>query len=49
MILNKTIIISKDGAKESGTTITGGQTVLNPWCIIGGVATTICRENQFIL
>ncbi|KAB7506548.1 Selenide, water dikinase [Armadillidium nasatum] len=29
--------------------ITGGQTVMNPWCTIGGVATTVCQQNDFIL
>ena len=33
----------KDCALEAGTTVTGGQTVMNPWCTIGGVATTICQ------
>jgi selenide,water dikinase len=27
-----------DLSKEAGTSVTGGQTVLNPWPIIGGVA-----------
>ena len=31
------------GFMEAGTTVTGGQTVMNPWCTIGGVATTICQ------
>ena len=32
-----------DLAKEAGTNVTGGQTVLNPWPIIGGTAHTVCR------
>eukprot|EP01048_Picozoa_sp_COSAG05_P032269 COSAG05_NODE_12261_length_475_cov_0.736702_1_plen_30_part_01 len=28
-------------AKEAETIITGGQTVLNPWPIIGGVAQSV--------
>lgn len=39
----------KDLAKEAGTTINGGQTVLNPWFIIGGVATSISNLNEIIL
>lgn len=29
--------------------MTGGQTVLNPWLTIGGVATTVCQPNEFIM
>ena len=28
--------------------ITGGQTVMNPWPIIGGAATSVCTEAEFI-
>lgn len=37
-----------DQAKEGGTTISGGQTVINPWPIIGGVASTVCKTTDFI-
>mmetsp|Transcript_24725 Transcript_24725/g.53238 ORF Transcript_24725/g.53238 Transcript_24725/m.53238 type:complete len:310 (+) Transcript_24725:140-1069(+) len=37
-----------DLAKEAETEITGGQTVLNPWPIIGGVATSVCSQDEFI-
>lgn len=37
-----------DACLESGTTVTGGQTVLNPWPVIGGVATTICSEGEYV-
>lgn len=37
-----------DLATEAGTRVTGGQTVLNPWPIIGGVAQSICAEGEFI-
>ena len=30
-----------DVAKEAGTLITGGQSVINPWPIIGGVANVV--------
>jgi len=39
----------KEAASEAGTTINGGQTVLNPWCLIGGVATSVCQNNDFIM
>nr|CAD7568655.1 unnamed protein product [Timema californicum] len=39
----------KDTALEAGTTVTGGQTVVNPWCTIGGVASTICQPNEYIV
>ncbi|XP_074661872.1 inactive selenide, water dikinase-like protein [Tubulanus polymorphus] len=39
----------KDTAEEAGTAVTGGQTVLNPWLTIGGVATSVCQSNEFIM
>lgn len=39
----------QDTALEAGCKVTGGQTVVNPWCIIGGVATTVCKENDVIM
>ena len=39
----------KDCALEANSTVTGGQTVMNPWCTIGGVATTVCQPNEFIM
>jgi len=38
-----------DLAKQAGTSVSGGQTVMNPWPIIGGVATSVCRDSDFIL
>ncbi|GKZ00647.1 hypothetical protein MPSEU_001016900 [Mayamaea pseudoterrestris] len=38
----------RDACNECDAPITGGQTVLNPWPIIGGVATSIVSENEFI-
>jgi len=35
-----------DKAREAGTVVTGGQTVLNPWPIIGGVASRVCRKPK---
>eukprot|EP01116_Phalansterium_solitarium_P015402 TRINITY_DN339_c1_g1_i2.p2 TRINITY_DN339_c1_g1~~TRINITY_DN339_c1_g1_i2.p2 ORF type:complete len:310 (-),score=146.83 TRINITY_DN339_c1_g1_i2:342-1271(-) len=37
-----------DAALEAGTKVTGGQTVLNPWPIIGGVATSFSFAHEFI-
>ena len=37
----------RDACQEAQTTVTGGQTVLNPWPIIGGVATTVVARNDF--
>lgn len=36
-------------SKEAGTSVTGGQTVLNPWPIIGGVAKSICKDSDIIM
>jgi len=38
-----------DTARLAGTEVRGGQTVMNPWPIIGGMATSTCFENEFIL
>lgn len=39
----------KDASEEAGTSVTGGQTVVNPWIVLGGVATTVCQPNEFIM
>lgn len=38
----------QDLAREAGTTVNGGQTVMNPWIIIGGVATSVCTTQEYI-
>lgn len=38
-----------DLAKDAGTTVNGGQSVLNPWYIIGGVATSVTSSSEFIM
>lgn len=38
----------RDAAAAAGTTVTGGQTALNPWIIVGGCATSCCLPNEFI-
>ena len=37
-----------DCAKEAETKITGGQSIMNPWPIIGGVANVVCHESEYI-
>ena len=37
-----------DCCLEARTLVTGGQTILNPWPIIGGVANTMCDEGEYI-
>lgn len=39
----------KDCAAEAGSGVTGGQTVMNPWLTIGGVATAVCGAEEFIM
>jgi len=39
----------RDACLQAGAPITGGQTVLNPWPIIGGVATSIVGDGEFVL
>jgi selenide,water dikinase len=38
-----------DCAKEAGTTVTGGQTVLNPWPMIGGVAISVLGKQEYFM
>jgi selenide,water dikinase len=38
-----------DLCKEAGCSVTGGQTVKNPWLIVGGVASVVCRPQEYIL
>lgn len=33
----------------AGSDVTGGQTVLNPWITIGGVATAVCPAHEIIM
>ncbi|XP_066840760.1 selenide, water dikinase 2-like [Anser cygnoides] len=39
----------RDAAEDGGTSVTGGQTALNPWLIVGGVATVVCQPSDFIM
>lgn len=37
-----------DLAQEANVSVTGGQTVINPWPLVGGVATSVCSPDEFI-
>eukprot|EP01060_Flectonema_neradi_P031758 TRINITY_DN4904_c1_g1_i1.p1 TRINITY_DN4904_c1_g1~~TRINITY_DN4904_c1_g1_i1.p1 ORF type:complete len:323 (+),score=64.27 TRINITY_DN4904_c1_g1_i1:209-1177(+) len=37
-----------DHAHTADTEVSGGQSVLNPWPIIGGVAMSVCHKDDFI-
>jgi len=39
----------QDTAREAGCLVTGGQTVLNPWVLVGGVASSVCRTQEIIM
>lgn len=38
-----------DACHDAGTQVTGGQTTLNPWPLIGGVAETVVPREGFIM
>ena len=40
---------SQDCALEAGCNVTGGQSVMNPWLTIGGVATSVCQASEMIM
>jgi selenide,water dikinase len=48
IVTKKMIEGFNDTAREAGTEIRGGQTVVNPWPIIGGVAMSCCTKDEFI-
>ena len=37
-----------DCANEANAPVTGGQSIMNPWPIIGGVANVVCHEDEYI-
>lgn len=39
----------RDLCTEAGTSVNGGQSVLNPWYIIGGVASAVCTKDEFVM
>lgn len=48
-ILQNIFCSLKDCALEAGTYVRGGQTVLSPWLMIGGVATSVCSDSEYIM
>eukprot|EP00056_Hartaetosiga_gracilis_P003140 m.60022 g.60022 ORF g.60022 m.60022 type:complete len:263 (-) comp11346_c0_seq1:84-872(-) len=38
----------RDLCAEANTSVNGGQTVLNPWMIVGGVASYVAKKEEFI-
>ena len=38
-----------DLCSEAGSSCNGGQSVINPWFIIGGVASSVCKKTDFIM
>lgn len=43
------VFFFQDAALEAGTSVTGGQSVVNPWCTIGGVASAICQVHEYVV
>ena len=43
------LICCIDLCNEAGSSCNGGQSVINPWFIIGGVATSVCKKSEFIM
>jgi len=39
----------QDTAIEAGCLVTGGQTVINPWVTVGGVASSVCSQSDIIM
>jgi len=48
IVTRKMIEGFNDTCKEAGTECTGGQTVVNPWPIIGGTAMSACTVGEYI-
>lgn len=43
------VLVLSDLCHEAGTSCNGGQTVVNPWFIIGGVASGVCSQSEIIM
>jgi len=48
IVTRETIRGFNDCATEAETKVTGGQSVMNPWPIIGGVANVVCHEDEYV-
>ena len=42
-------LCNADLCQEAGSSCNGGQSVINPWVIVGGVATAVCGPKDFIM
>lgn len=49
IIIFEFLSMKQDAANEAGSNVTGGQTVLNPWITIGGVASSVCLPGEIIM
>lgn len=49
VVVPRVIAGFRDLCEEAGTSVNGGQSVLNPWFIIGGVASSVCAREEFIM
>lgn len=38
-----------DAAKSVGNNVRVGNVATNPWCIVGGVATSVCTKEEVLL
>jgi len=38
-----------DACREAGTLVRGGHSTVNPWPIIGGVATSVSKRSEFVM
>ena len=48
IVTRKMMLGFSDCCKLANTNVTGGQSVLNPWPIIGGVAKSMCMKQDYI-
>ena len=39
----------KEAALEAGSRVTGGQTLINPWMMVGGAVTSICSQEEYLV
>jgi len=49
IVTRKLIEGFSETCKQAGVDVTGGQTVFNPWPIIGGTAMSCCNTSEFIM
>jgi len=48
IVIGKMLEGFRDCAKEGGAMVRGGQIAPNPWMMIGGVASSVCSNDEFI-